>query len=65
MIDMDKVIDFEGRRYPFAGTTPQVGEVVAGFIVRRVTEHVVYVGLEQTEAEERAVERWWGERIKR
>lgn len=62
---MDKVMDLDGRRYPYQGTTPTQGDVVAGFIVKRVTENIVYLGFPSSPEEEQAVKAWEQERMKR
>lgn len=62
---MDKCLDLEGRRYPFQGTTPSVGDVLAGFIVKRVTDAIVYLGFPTTPEEEEASRQWMEERVRR
>ncbi len=62
---MDKIIDLDGRRWPYRGRTPKPGEVVAGFIVKRVTETTVYIGLPANTAEQYAVDTWERKRLQR
>ena len=48
-----------GQRYQGAGgSLPKVGEVVAGFIVRKVTGRDVYLDMPQTQAEWKAFTDW-------
>lgn len=62
---MDLCLDLEGRRYPFQGAPPLVGEVIAGFIVKRVTDTIVYLGFPATPEEEEASRLWLEERQRR
>lgn len=51
-----------GQRYPFSGRMPLVGDVIAGFIVRAVRDHVVDLSMPSTQDEKEAAERWEAER---
>lgn len=65
MIDMDRVLDFEGQRWPFQGPLPAVGSVLAGFIVRSITDSIVYLKLPETPEESLAFATWERERQRR
>lgn len=65
MIDMDRVLDYHGQHWPFQGPLPRVGEIVAGFIVDRVTESTVYLRLPETPEESLAFATWERERQRR
>jgi hypothetical protein len=51
-----------GQKYPFAGDMPEVGAVIAGFIVRSIRDHAVDLSAPSTPEEEEAVEEWERER---
>lgn len=65
MIDMDRILEYQGQRWPFQGPPPEVGSVLAGFIVRSVTDTTVYLKLPETPEESLAFAAWERERQRR
>lgn len=53
------VLGVVGRRWPFASERmPSSGEIIGGFVVRRVVKDTVYLAMPETPEEKDASEAW-------